>query len=245
MSKSTPLIELRNVGLCYRSNHIFYARRRGSFWALDDVSMSVYPGETLGVIGRNGAGKSTLLKTIAGILKPDRGDVHLRAARIALLSLQIGFVPHLTGRENIILSGLLLGFGRREIKQKMDEIIQFAELGEFIHQPIDTYSTGMRARLGFAIAFHTNPDVLLVDETLGVGDASFKKKSTLKMKERIQSNNTVVLVSHNAKLIGELCDRVVWIENGRSLMEGDAETVLEAYAKAPPLTDKEQSKRMT
>lgn len=245
MQPSQPLIELCNVGLCYRSNHIFYARRRGQFWALKDVSLSVYPGETLGVIGRNGAGKSTLLKTIAGILKPDRGDVHLRAERIALLSLQIGFVPHLTGKENIILSGLLLGYSRRGIKARVDDIIEFAELGEFIHQPIDTYSTGMRARLGFAIAFYTNPDVLLVDETLGVGDASFKKKSTQKMKERIQSNATVVLVSHNAKVIGEICDRVVWIEHGRSIMEGDPKTVLEAYAKAPKPTDKEQAARMS
>lgn len=244
MSQNSPLIELQNVGLCYRSNHIFYAKRRGRFWALDDVSLSVYPGETLGVIGRNGAGKSTLLKTIAGILKPDRGQVILRAERIALLSLQIGFVPHLTGKENIVLSGLLLGYSRREIKNRMPDIIAFAELGNFIHQPIDTYSTGMRARLGFAIAFYTNPDVLLVDETLGVGDANFKKKSTQKMKERIQSNHTVVLVSHNAKVIGELCDRVVWVENGRSLMEGETATVLEAYAKAPALTDQEQALRL-
>lgn len=241
--QNQPLIQLQDVGLCYRSNHVFYARRRNSFWALDKVSLKVYPGETLGVIGRNGAGKSTLLKTIAGILKPDRGQVHLRAKRIALLSLQIGFVPHLTGKENIILSGLLLGYTKKAIKSRMPEIIDFAELGDFIHKPIDTYSTGMRARLGFAIAFYTNPEVLLVDETLGVGDAEFKKKSSQKMKERIRSNNTVVLVSHNAKVIGELCDRVVWIENGRSLMEGETAAVLEAYAKAPRLTDQQQAGR--
>jgi len=233
-TQDQPLIELKNVGLCYRSNHIFYRKRRGEFWALDDVSLRVYPGETLGVIGRNGAGKSTLLKTIAGILKPDRGQVIQNTKRIALLSLQIGFVPHLTGKENIMLSGLLLGYTRGEIKARLQDIIEFANLGDFIHQPIDTYSTGMRARLGFAIAFYTNPDVLLVDETLGVGDARFKAKSTLKMKERIQSNHTVVLVSHSPRVIGELCDRVVWIENGHTIQEGLAEEVLAAYANAKP-----------
>ena len=223
------LIELRNVGLFYKMNHIFYSKRKGEFWALSDVSLSVRRGETLGVIGRNGAGKSTLLKIIAGILQPDRGEVIKTQCSATLLSLQVGFVPHLTGLENIMLGGLLLGCTREEIQRKMNDIVAFAELEGFIEQPIHTYSTGMRARLGFAVAFYTDPDVLLVDETLGVGDAEFREKSTARMKERIRSNKTVVLVSHSAPLIAELCDRVVWIEHGKTIMEGESKPVLEAY----------------
>ncbi|PIE01181.1 MAG: ABC transporter [Acidobacteria bacterium] len=229
---TSPLIELKNVGLYYKMGHLFYSKRRAVFWALKDVSLSLYKGETLGILGRNGAGKSTLLKVIGGILAPDFGVVHRKTHSISLLSLQLGFVTHLTGRENIIMSGLLLGCTRETLNRLMDKIIEFAELGSFIDQPIHTYSTGMKARLGFSVAFHTNPEVILIDETLGVGDVEFRKKSTARMKERIKSNKTVVLVSHNTNVIRELCDRAVWIDDGKTLLEGKTETVLESYSQS-------------
>lgn len=229
---SQPLITMDHVGLFYKAHHIFNARRRGIFWALKDVSLEVFPGETLGVIGRNGAGKSTLLKVAAGILAPDRGRVTLSTRSVALLSLQVGFVPHLTGRENIMLSGLLLGMSRKTIRAQLDEIISFAELEAYADQPIYTYSTGMRARLGFAAAFQIDPDILLIDETLGVGDAAFRVKSNAEMKKRITSSKTVLLVSHQPGVIEELCDRVVWIENGETRLIGAPHSVLDAYHQA-------------
>jgi lipopolysaccharide transport system ATP-binding protein len=199
------------------------------FWALEDVSLTVNRGETLGVIGRNGAGKSTLLRLLAGIIRPDRGIVENLGYQSTLLSLQVGFVDYLSGRENVILSGMLLGMHRREIEEKMASIIEFAELGEFIDQPIQTYSSGMRARLGFSTALHVEPDILLIDEVLGVGDAEFKEKSTRAMRERMRSDRTVVLVSHSLGLIRSVCDRVVWIEKGRNREEGDPKTVGKSY----------------
>jgi lipopolysaccharide transport system ATP-binding protein len=199
------------------------------FWALQDVSFELYRGETLGIVGRNGAGKSTLLRVLAGIITPERGKVVGNGYQASLLSLQVGFVPHLTGRENAILSGLLLGLHRREVEAAINEIIEFAELAEFIDEPVRTYSAGMKARLGFAVAFQANPDVLLIDEVLAVGDAEFRKKSAAAMRERIQSDKTVVLVSHNAPTLRELCDRAVWIENGVSRAEGSTEVVLRQY----------------
>ena len=230
MSSSTQaLIQLRNVGLFYGRDPHFYGKARGRFWAIQNVSLDLYPGETLGIVGRNGAGKSTLLRVIAGILQPDKGQMAQTDCQISLLTLQVGFVPYLTGRENAILSGMLLGFTRAQVRARMAEIIAFAELEDFIDQPIYSYSTGMKARLGFSVAFYTNPEILLVDETLGVGDAAFRKKSTDKMKERIRSNKTVVLVSHNARIIEELCDRTVWLEQGQTKMEGPTAEVMAAY----------------
>lgn len=224
---STEVLTLRNVG-------VFYQRRRilgsgAKMWALRDVSMTVYQGETLGVIGRNGAGKSTLLRLLAGILLPDRGTLTNHGYQVSLLSLQVGFVQHLSGRENVMLSGLLLGMPRSEIASKMESIISFAELDAFIDEPIATYSAGMRARLGFSIAFHVDPAVLLVDEVLGVGDAEFAEKSKKVMKEKIRSDKTVILVSHSTETIRSLCDRAVWIHKGKSLKEGPTDEVLDAY----------------
>lgn len=222
------LLRLENVGVSYRRHGGF--RRQRPYWALEDVSFEIYRGETLGIIGRNGVGKSTLLRLLAGIIQPDRGAIQLDCpCHISLLSLQVGFVPQLTGWENAVLSGLLLGMRRKEIESRMSEIIAFAELENFIDQPISTYSTGMRARLGFSVAFQADPDILLVDEVLGVGDAEFREKSEHAMRQKIRSNRTVVLVSHNPQTISNLCDRALWIEKGCTRLESDPDSVLAAY----------------
>ena len=222
-----PLMKLHNVGVYYSRRTGFFRRER--FWALKDVSLDLRSGETLGIIGRNGAGKTTLLRILAGIIRPNKGQIVHNNVRASLLSLQVGFSPHLSGRDNAILSGMLLGLPRREVEAKMDEIIAFAELEEFIDQPMRTYSTGMRARLGFSVAFQANPDLLLLDEVLGVGDAAFKEKSTAAMREKICSDQTVVLVSHSPATIREICDRVIWIHDGVTRAEGETETILKAY----------------
>jgi lipopolysaccharide transport system ATP-binding protein len=225
-----PIIELRNVGVRYRRKAGFM--RSAAFWALHDVSFDLKHGETLGVIGRNGAGKSTLLRLLAGILAPDTGEVTRRTERVSLLALQAGFIPSLTGRQNAILSGILLGLSRRETEARMDEMVRYAELEQFIDEPLRTYSSGMRARLGFTVAVQADPDVLLIDEVLGVGDISFKEKSSAAMREKIASDKTVVIVTHHAETVLELCDRVVWVEKGVTVELGDPATVVEHYQKS-------------
>jgi len=226
MDRKLKLI-LGNVGVFYWRRASLFQRDR--FWALKDVSFELRKGETLGIVGRNGAGKSTLLRLLAGIIMPDRGKIDRDGGQTSLSSLQVGFNPQLSGRDNAVLSGMLLGMKRREVIENMDGIIEFSELKDFIDQPIRTYSTGMKARLGFAVAFKVDPDLLLVDEVIGVGDDAFRKKSTAAMSKRIRSNKTAVVVSHNASIISELCDRVVWIDNGKTRAEGETKTVLKAY----------------
>ncbi|MGH8507223.1 MAG: ABC transporter ATP-binding protein [Gammaproteobacteria bacterium] len=223
------LISLRHVGVQYRLRR---GLKRKQFWALKDVSFDLYHAETLGVIGRNGCGKTTLLKVLAGITQPDVGSVIHNGCRAALLALHAGFVPYLTGRENATLGGLMLGFSRRDVQNQMDAIADFAELGEFFDEPMFKYSAGMKARLGFSVAFQLDPDVLLIDEILGVGDAEFRQKSAAVLTEKIKSDKTVVVVSHDPGTIRSLCDRVVWIENGRTRCEGTAEEVLLQYEAA-------------
>jgi len=229
------VLSLANVGLYYSRRQGFL--KRSQFWALQDVSFDLFAGETLGVIGKNGVGKSTLLRILAGIITPNTGKmvIHRPGFRISLISLGAGFVPFLNGRENVILSGMMLGATKKEILSKMDAIISFSELDGFFEQPVNTYSTGMRARLGFSVAYHLDPDVILLDEVLGVGDEAFKIKSTAAMKEKIRSEKTVVLVSHNVPLIREICDRLVWIENGKTQAQGDVKEVLDAYLNSVPL----------
>lgn len=229
MNNGNKIISLDQVGLYYTRRQGILKRSR--YWALKNISFYLSAGETLGVIGRNGVGKSTLLRVLAGIIAPNKGMIqfHHSKLRISLISLQAGFVPFLSGRENVILSGILLGSSKKEIISKMDDIISFSELIDFIDQPVNTYSTGMRARLGFSVAIHVNPDVILLDEVLGVGDEAFRQKSSAAMKERIKSDKTVVLVSHNVPLLREVCNRIVWIENGETQMEGDTSQVLDAY----------------
>ncbi len=222
------ILRARRLGVCYRRGLGPFARPL--YWALKRVSFDLHSGETLGVIGRNGAGKSTLLRILAGIIAPDVGELLVRPGlRRTLLALQAGFMPNLTGRENVVLSGLLLGMARRRIDACMDQITAFSELAEFIDLPIKHYSVGMRARLGFAVALHADADVLLIDEVLGVGDAAFRAKSKAAMRDKIRSDKAVVLASHEPGTLRELCDRLVWIESGQVAMTGPTETVLEAY----------------
>ncbi|MHA6491671.1 ABC transporter ATP-binding protein [Pseudomonas borbori] len=222
------VFEARNVGLSYRQRA--GVLRFNNFWALDDVSFILRAGETLGVIGANGAGKSTLLRLIAGIIDPDRGHLWRHPHKTAsLLALNVGFKPELSGRENVVIGGLLLGLRLQQIKSLLDKIHEFSELGDFFERPVGTYSTGMRARLGFAVAIHADPDILLIDEVLGVGDQSFKIKSHEAMKQKIGSNKTVVLVSHSMEAIRELCDRVLWIHEGKSILCGPSDEVINAY----------------
>lgn len=220
-------LRLSNVGVSYERRHGLF--RRQQFWALEDVSFSLFHGETLGVIGRNGAGKSTLLRLLAGIIGPDRGKVERFGCRASLLSLQAGFLPRLTGRENAILSGVLLGLSREFVLERMASIIAFAELEDSIDEPLHSYSAGMKARLGFSVAFQADPDILLVDEVLGVGDPEFRQKSATALRERIKSDKTVVLVSHNLDVVHALCERVVWIRDRRTFLEGPTDEVLQAY----------------
>lgn len=223
-------LQLQDIGVSYRRKAGVF--KREAFWALRGVTFDLFHGETLGVIGRNGVGKSTLLRVIANIIKPDKGRIVSYNSGIAsLLSLQVGFVNHLTGRENAILSGMLLGMARQDIEDRMDEIIAFSEIGGFIDQPVHTYSTGMRARLGFSVSFLADPDIILLDETLGVGDARFRQKSAKAMREKIRSDKTIVLVSHNPGMVRELCDRAVWIDGGVTKEEGPVENVLNSYTK--------------
>jgi lipopolysaccharide transport system ATP-binding protein len=221
-----PVFSLRNVG-------VSFGKRRGiigeRFWALKNVNLDLYQGESLGVIGRNGAGKSTLLRVLAGILRPERGSIVRSEHHCALLSLRLGFIPYLTGRENSVLSGLLQGLKREEIERRMAAIVEFSDLGEFFERPINTYSSGMVARLAFSVAIQVDPDILLVDEILGVGDAEFKQKSKAVMQDTIRSHKTVVFVSHDEKMIQQLCDRVVWIEHGETIGEGQTRAMLDAY----------------
>lgn len=234
-----PMIQVRNMGVCYTRRSGFM--RSSRFWALHDVSFDLQHGETIGVIGQNGAGKSTLLRVLAGILAPDRGSVKMLGGRASLLSLQVGFVPYLSGRENAMLSGILLGMTRRQVLASMDQIIAFAELGDFIDEPVRSYSSGMRARLGFAVAFQADPDVLLIDEVLGVGDAAFRAKSAAVMHEKIRSDKTVVLVTHSEEIALDFCDRIVWIDHGVTRAVGPAAEVIEQYRASVPTVVKKRA----
>lgn len=224
------LLELDNVGIRYRKKISLFS---GEWhWAIRNMTFDIRAGETLGVIGHNGAGKSTLLKVLTGILAPDEGQVVRHCDSASLLTVNLGFMPHLSGRDNAILSGMLMGLSRQDVKEKLDGIIEFSELGDSIDEPFRTYSSGMKARLGFGVAFAADPDIILVDEVLGVGDRDFRIKSTAAMKEKINSDKTVVLVSHNETMVREICDRLVWIENGTTMAQGDVEDVLGQYAEA-------------
>ena len=237
MSGRKVVMELRNAGVAYSRPRSWF--RQSEYWALKDVSLTLYEGETLGVVGRNGTGKTTLLQLMSGIIAPDKGQWISGGARASLLSLQVGFFPHLSGRENIYLSGMLQGMTRPRIEECLPDIIAFAELGDWIDEPIRTYSTGMRARLGFAVSFQADPAILAIDEVLGVGDEEFKRKSTQAMKDRVRSDRTVVLVSHSLPTIRDLCDRLVWIDAGETRAEGSVEDVLQQYQasmKAPKPT---------
>jgi lipopolysaccharide transport system ATP-binding protein len=234
------MISVQNISKLYRiydspSGRLKEILLRGrrkyhrDFWALEDVSLEVEPGETVGIIGRNGAGKTTLLQIIAGILKPTLGDVRVEGRVTALLELGSGFNPEFTGRENIILSGQILGFSEAEMKTRLDVIVRFAELEAFVDQQVKTYSTGMLMRLAFASAIHVDPDLLIVDEALSVGDVYFQRKSLNRMDHFRQSGKTILFVSHDPQLIQRFCTRALWLEAGHVVMTGEAREVVTAY----------------
>jgi len=199
------------------------------FEALKGVSFQVERGINLGVIGSNGSGKSTLLRILAKTLIPDQGFVEMNAKSVSLLSLGVGFKPDLTGHENIYLNGLLLGLSQKELDAKLGEIIEFSELGDFIYNPVRTYSSGMKSKLSFSIAVNVNPELLLIDELFSVGDSRFQEKSKAKMESMIQDDRTVVMVSHNTGMVKQHCQKALWIEAGKVKGFGEPEEVINNY----------------
>jgi ABC-2 type transport system ATP-binding protein len=203
--------------------------RTHSFWALRHVSFEVYRGEVFGIIGANGAGKSTLLKVISRVMQPTEGRVRVYGRVVPLLELGAGFHPELTGRENIFLNGAILGFTRREMEAKFQRIVEFSELQDFIDAPLRTYSSGMWARLGFAVAIDTEPDILILDEILSVGDEAFQRKCIARIEELRQHGVTILLVTHSTDLVASMCDRAAWLDRGQLQMVGSASEVALAY----------------
>lgn len=221
-------VRLEQIGLGYPRREGLL--RTSIYWALKDVSFMIRRGETVGIIGRNGAGKTSLLRLLAGIISPDRGRCwYQEGVRTAMLSLQAGFINTLTGRQNAVISGMTLGLSKKKIEAFMPQVVEFAELDDFIDQPVAAYSAGMKARLGFAVAMHVDPDILLIDEVISVGDEDFRKKSARVIEERVSANETTVLVTHNAQLARSLCSRLIWIDRGVVRMDGGTEEVLGAY----------------
>src|SRR5213595_3294485 len=200
-----------------------------TFPALTDVSFTVAKGTTYGVVGRNGSGKSTALKLVAGITKPTSGTVRVEGRISALIELGAGFHPEISGRENVFINGIMLGLTKREVQERFDEIVDFAELREFIDAPVKTYSSGMYMRLGFAVAIHVDPDVLLVDEVLAVGDEGFTHKCLDKFAEFRRRGKTILLVTHSLNLVERFCDEALWLDEGRAMLHGDPLRVVGAY----------------
>jgi lipopolysaccharide transport system ATP-binding protein len=199
------------------------------FWVLNDISFELKKGETLGIIGHNGAGKSTMLKHLSGIMEPTRGSIEVKGRLSALIEVGAGFHPDLTGRENVFLNGVILGMSRAEVKRKFDEIVEFAGLEEFIDTPVKRYSSGMFARLGFSVAAHLEPDILVIDEVLSVGDFAFQRKGLEKMRAIAKSGATVIFVSHNLQAVAEFCHRSILLERGRVIADGSTDQVIRRY----------------
>jgi len=208
--------------------------------ALNNISFKIYKGEKVGIIGYNGAGKSTLLNVITGIYPPDKGEVKTYGSISPLLSLGAGFDHNYSGRQNILLNGAVLGYSKKFVESKMDEIIEFSELGEYIDIPIKNYSSGMLAKLGFSIATAVNPDILIVDEILGVGDVNFKKKSRDKIKYLMDSGTTVLFVSHSIPQVRDICDKAIWIDHGNMVEMGEVNEVCDHYLKDAEKASNEQ-----
>ncbi|MBQ4093974.1 MAG: ABC transporter ATP-binding protein [Oscillospiraceae bacterium] len=200
-----------------------------SFWALDDVSFDMYRGDTLGLVGFNGSGKSTLLKVVAGVMKPTKGSSAIYGSIAPMIELGAGFDPDLTGRENIFLNGAVLGYSKKFMESVYDEIVDFAEIGDFIDTPLKNYSSGMQARLGFAASTVVRPDILIVDEVLGVGDYRFQQKCEKRIQELMDSNTTVLFVSHSMDQVRRICKRAIWLEHGKVKMDGPVDEVASAY----------------
>lgn len=232
-------IEVRNLSIYYKNLSSYSIKqsllrfrktKADRFQAVKNVSFDVEKGKILGIIGKNGSGKSTMLNALAGIFAADEGTIDLKGNKVSLLSIGVGFQKAMSGRENIILSGMLLGFSEEFIRSKMDEIIDFAGLGKFIDMPVKTYSSGMYSKLAFSITATLETDIMLIDEVLSVGDQRFKKKSYNKMKELISHRDrTVVIVSHSLSTLEELCDEVMWMNDGELVKIGDPHQVLQEY----------------
>jgi len=199
------------------------------FYALNDVSMRIEPGETVALIGRNGSGKSTALKLMAGVMAPTEGRVFVAGRISPLIELGAGFHPDLTGRENVVLNASILGLSGREVSQRMQQIVDFAELWDFMDTPVKRYSSGMYTRLGFSVAIHSDPDILLVDEVLAVGDTSFQEKCLDKMQEFKRQGITIVVVSHSPELVEQFCERAIWLDHGKVVDQGPAPQLIKAY----------------
>lgn len=235
-----PIIKLKNVSKKFRlytkpidrlkeSLHPLRKRFHHEHWVLKEINFSVQRGETVGIMGRNGAGKSTLLQLITAVLEPSDGEVSVKGRVSALLELGAGFNPEMTGRENVLAQAILMGMARREMAMKLPEIEAFADIGEYIDQPVKSYSSGMFVRLAFAMFISVEPDILIIDEALAVGDAAFQEKCFRKLKEFKEKGKTFILVSHSAALISQLCDRVMIIEKGHIYFEGDTQAGLIKY----------------
>jgi ABC-type polysaccharide/polyol phosphate transport system ATPase subunit len=243
MKKAESTIILRDVVLDFPFHNagrttlrkqfmsMFKRENRNWFRAINGINMEVKRGEVVGFIGSNGAGKSTLMRIIAGIYKPDRGVVVTEGRVTLLASLGLGFSSDLPGRDNIYLAGGLLGLSDEELSKLEPDIIEFSGLGQFIDAPIRTYSAGMRARLGFAVACHSNPDILLLDEVFSVGDYEFRKKSRQMIQEMVEGDTTVVITSHNIGTLKQMCDRLLYIESGKILVDDDNDLAMELYEK--------------
>ncbi len=238
MKKQEIAISVNDLHVYYRDMNRFSLKKgglkaRGSgkiFKAVKGVSFEVPKGQILGICGRNGSGKSTLLRAISGIFSADKGSINLHGNSISLLSIGVGFQKQLTGYENIFLSGMLLGYSKEQIEEKVKDIIEFSELGDFIYKPVRSYSSGMYSKLAFSITAILETDIMLIDEVLSVGDIHFKEKSYNKMKELISDDKrTVVIVSHNSKTIEELCDKVIWLHDGLIKDEGAPKIIMEKY----------------
>ena len=251
-------IELKNVTLSFKvgkdkidniKEYVIRTIKRNKekktiFKATDDVSLKIYKGEKVGLIGFNGAGKSTLLKIISGVYTPDEGDVIINGNIAPLLSLGAGFDKNYSGRENIFLNGAILGYNEEFLKAKYDEILEFSELGEFIDLPVKNYSSGMLSKLGFSIATIVEPDILILDEVLGVGDVNFRKKSRKKLNSLIESNITVLLVSHSIKEIRSICEKAIWIDKGKVREIGEVNQVCDNYLEAAKNASKDETKKI-
>lgn len=233
-------LEIKNVCIDYKvmsktSIHQMFSKEHRlkkfeAFHAVKNVSFSVREGEILGIVGKNGSGKSTILKAIAGIFKPDEGVIDLKGHRVSLMSIGVGFMNELSGRENIMIAGLLLGFTPQQIRSKEQDIIEYSELGDFIDKPVRTYSSGMHSKLSFAITAMMEPEIMLVDEVLSVGDAKFKQKSLETMKNLIcDKSRTVLIVSHDLGTLEKMCDRVLWMHEGEIIEIGDTKEILQKY----------------
>lgn len=205
------------------------ARTRKPFWALRDISFSVRPGESLALVGSNGAGKSTLLRMLCGLGRPTTGQARVEGRVAALLDLGTGFHPVLSGRENVYVSGVVAGMRRSEVRERFDEILEFAEIGPFIDQPLRTYSAGMQVRLAFAVSMHVDPDVLIIDEALAVGDSHFQRKCLDRLAHFRDAGKTLLMVAHDMELVRAFCDRAIWLRRGQVVADGPVEQVTAAY----------------